>query len=146
MTAAPRQSSWHTGYTPLIRVAIGPAVKQNQKQNPTMMDAVCMVLGVRHADIVERSRSMADLAIRTRTRTILAAIILSRMGYGTPEIAELFGRGSHTTVRDMVLKDPKTPSIDRLVSMVWTLIREGWMHGAEPAVEAAEFDINRKGK
>jgi chromosomal replication initiation ATPase DnaA len=144
MTAAPRQSSWHTGYTPLIRVAIGPAVKQ--KPAPTMMDAACTVLGVRHADIVWRSRSMSDLAIRTRTRTVIAAIILNRMGYGTPEIAELFGRESHTTVRDMVLKDPKTPSIDRLVSMMWTLIREGWMHGAEQAVDAAEFDIHRKGK
>jgi hypothetical protein len=29
---------------------------------------------------------------------------------------------------------------------MWTLIREGWMHGAEQAVEAAEFDIHRKGK
>jgi len=128
MTAAPRRSSWDTLTT------------------KTMVDDVCAVLGLRVSDLRWKSRSMSEQAIRTRTRTVLAAIILNRMGYGTPEIAELFGRESHTTVRDMVLKDPKTPSIDRLVSMMWTLIREGWMHGAEQAVEAAEFDIHRKGK
>lgn len=89
---------------------------------------------------------MSEQAIRIRTRTVLAAIILNRMGYGTPDIAELFGRGSHATIIEMMWKDPKTPSIDRLVSMMWTLVREGWMHGAEQAVEAAEFDIHRKVK